>query len=167
MLAAQFESFIHPIAIMLTVPIGLAGAIYAMALGGLSLNVYSQIGVILLIGLVAKNGILIVEFANQLRDEGMGVREAAIEASVLRVRPIMMTAVSTVLGALPLVLATGAGAESRVAIGSVIVAGLSLATALMLFVTPVLYDLLARFTTPRGAVEKRLAEEIGGRALAE
>lgn len=166
-LAAQFESFIHPIAIMLTVPIGLAGAIYAMALGGLSLNVYSQIGVILLIGLVAKNGILIVEFANQLRDEGMGVREAAIEASVLRVRPIMMTAVSTVLGALPLVLATGAGAESRVAIGSVIVAGLSLATALMLFVTPVLYDLLARFTTPRGAVEKRLAEEIGGRALAE
>ncbi|MEX2520081.1 MAG: efflux RND transporter permease subunit [Paracoccaceae bacterium] len=161
-LAAQFESFIHPIAIMLTVPLGLAGAIYAMALGGLSLNVYSQIGVILLIGLVAKNGILIVEFANQLRDEGLEVREAVVEASVLRLRPIMMTAISTVLGALPLVLASGAGAESRIAIGSVIIAGLSLASVLMLFVTPVLYDLLARFTTPRGAVEKMLAREIGG-----
>lgn len=160
-LAAQFESFIHPISIMLTVPLGLAGAIYAMALGGLSLNVYSQIGVILLIGLVAKNGILIVEFANQLRDEGLEVREAVVEAAVLRLRPIMMTAISTVLGALPLVLATGAGAESRIAIGSVIIAGLSLASVLMLFVTPVLYDLLARFTTPRGAVEKMLAREIG------
>ncbi|QIE56160.1 efflux RND transporter permease subunit [Pikeienuella piscinae] len=162
-LAAQFESFVHPIAIMLTVPIGLAGAIYAMALGGLSLNIYSQIGVILLIGLVAKNGILIVEFANQLRDEGRDVRRAVIDASVLRVRPIMMTSVATVLGALPLVLASGAGAESRIAIGSVIVAGLSLATVLMLFVTPVLYDILARFTTPRGTIEKMLEREIGGR----
>ncbi|MFV0475125.1 MAG: efflux RND transporter permease subunit [Pikeienuella sp.] len=160
-LAAQFESFVHPVSIMLTVPLGLAGAVYAMALGGLSLNIYSQIGVILLIGLVAKNGILIVEFANQLRDEGLEIRQAVIDASVLRVRPIVMTAVSTVLGALPLVMASGAGAESRIAIGSVIVAGLSLASLLMLFVTPVLYDLLARFTTPRGTVEKRLAAEIG------
>jgi multidrug efflux pump len=161
-LAAQFESFLHPVVIMLTVPIGVAGAIYAMALGGLSLNVYSQIGIILLIGLIAKNGILIVEFANQLRDEGRAVREAVIEASVLRLRPIMMTAVSTVLGALPLVLATGAGAESRIAVGTVIIAGLSLATALMLFVTPVLYDLLARFTRPRGAIEAALEREIMG-----
>jgi multidrug efflux pump len=161
-LAAQFESFLHPVVIMLTVPIGVAGAIYAMALGGLSLNVYSQIGIILLIGLIAKNGILIVEFANQLRDEGRAVREAVIEASVLRLRPIMMTAVSTVLGALPLVLATGAGAESRIAVGTVIIAGLSLATALMLFVTPVLYDLLARFTRPRGAIEAALEREITG-----
>lgn len=159
-LAAQFESFLHPLVIMLTVPVGVAGAIYAMALGGLSLNVYSQIGIILLIGLISKNGILIVEFANQLRDEGYTVRDAVIEASVLRLRPIVMTAISTVLGALPLVLASGAGAESRIAVGTVIVAGLSMATVLMLFVTPVLYDLLARFTKPRGAVEKALEAEL-------
>jgi multidrug efflux pump len=163
-LAAQFESFLHPVVIMLTVPIGVAGAIYAMTLGGLSLNVYSQIGIILLIGLIAKNGILIVEFANQLRDEGHAVREAVTEASVLRLRPIMMTAISTVLGALPLVLASGAGAESRIAVGTVIIAGLSLATVLMLVVTPVLYDLLARFTRPRGAMEAALEREISERA---
>ncbi len=159
-LAAQFESFVHPVVIMLTVPTGVAGAIYAMAVGGLSLNVYSQIGIILLIGLISKNGILIVEFANQLRDEGRELRDAVIEASVLRLRPIMMTAISTVLGALPLVLATGAGAESRIAVGTVIIAGLSLATLLMLFVTPILYDLLARFTRPRGALEKTLDAEL-------
>ncbi|GAW34959.1 multidrug resistance protein MexB [Roseovarius sp. A-2] len=163
-LAAQFESFLHPVVIMLTVPTGVAGAIYAMVVGGLSLNVYSQIGIILLIGLISKNGILIVEFANQLRDEGRDVRDAVVEASVLRLRPIMMTAISTLLGALPLVLATGAGAESRIAVGTVIVAGLSLATLLMLFVTPILYDLLARFTRPRGAVEKALEDELGAPA---
>jgi len=166
-LAAQFESFVHPVTIMLTVPAGVAGAIYAMALTGLSINVYSQIGIILLIGLVAKNGILIVEFANQLRDEGKDVREAVLQASVLRLRPIVMTVVSTVLGALPLVLATGAGAESRNAIGTVIIAGLLFATAMMLLVTPVLYDLLARFTKPRGAVEKALESELAksGKAI--
>jgi len=163
-LAAQFESFLHPVVIMLTVPTGVAGAIYAMVVGGLSLNVYSQIGIILLIGLISKNGILIVEFANQLRDEGREVRDAVIEASVLRLRPIMMTAISTVLGALPLVLASGAGAESRIAVGTVIIAGLSLATLLMLFVTPILYDLLARFTRPRGAVEKALESELADHA---
>ncbi|SEM15356.1 multidrug efflux pump [Roseovarius tolerans] len=162
-LAAQFESFLHPVVIMLTVPTGVAGAIYAMVVGGLSLNVYSQIGIILLIGLISKNGILIVEFANQLRDEGREVRDAVIEASVLRLRPIMMTAISTVLGALPLVLASGAGAESRIAVGTVIIAGLSLATLLMLFVTPILYDLLARFTRPRGAIEKALETELADR----
>lgn len=159
-LAAQFESFVLPLVIMLTVPSGLAGAIYAMALGGLSLNIYSQIGVILLIGLIAKNGILIVEFANQLRDEGRPVRNAVIEASVLRLRPIVMTAVSTVLGALPLVLASGAGAESRIAIGSVIIAGLTLSTVLMLFVTPILYDLMARYTKARGVMERVLEREL-------
>ncbi|SDO29321.1 multidrug efflux pump [Lutimaribacter pacificus] len=159
-LAAQFESFIHPLIILLTVPAGVAGAIYAMAAGGLSLNVYSQIGIILLIGLVAKNGILIVEFANQLRDEGKSVRDAVVLAAVLRLRPIMMTVLSTVLGALPLFLATGAGAESRNAIGTVIIAGLTLSAILMLVVTPVLYDLLARFTRPRGAVEKILEREL-------
>jgi multidrug efflux pump len=160
-LAGQFESFVHPLVIMLTVPTGIAGAVYAMWLGGLSLNVYSQIGVILLIGLMSKNGILIVEFANQLRDEGYSVRDAVVEASVLRLRPILMTVISTVLGALPLVLASGAGAESRIAIGTVIIAGLSLSAALMLVVTPVLYDLMARFTEPRGAVEKALERELG------
>ena len=159
-LAAQFESFVHPLVIILTVPIGVSGAIYAIAFGGLSLNVYSQIGIILLIGLIAKNGILIVEFANQLRDEGLAVREAVIEASVLRLRPIIMTVIATILGAVPLILATGAGAESRIAIGSVIIAGLSLSSALMLFVTPVLYDLMARRTRPRGAVEKALEAEL-------
>ncbi|NRG19746.1 efflux RND transporter permease subunit [Rhizobiales bacterium] len=159
-LAAQFESFIHPLVILLTVPLGIAGAIYAMTVGGLSLNVYSQIGIVLLIGLMAKNGILIVEFANQLRDEGQPVREAVINASVLRLRPIVMTVVSTVLGALPLVLASGAGAESRIAIGSVIIGGLTLSSALTLFLTPVLYDLLARFTRPRGTVEKMLEREL-------
>lgn len=141
-------------------PAGVAGAIYAMAAAGLSLNVYSQIGIILLIGLVAKNGILIVEFANQLRDEGKSVREAVILSSVLRLRPIMMTVLSTILGALPLVMASGAGAESRYAIGTVIIAGLAMSVALMLVVTPVLYDLLARFTKPRGAVEKALEREL-------
>jgi multidrug efflux pump len=159
-LAAQFESFVHPVTILLTVPLGVAGAIYAMALGGLSLNVYSQIGIILLIGLVAKNGILIVEFANQLRDEGKDIRKAVTIAATLRLRPIMMTVLSTVLGALPLVLATGAGAESRNAIGTVIIAGLALSAVLMLVVTPVLYDLLARFTRPRGAVERAVEQAL-------
>lgn len=165
-LAAQFESFVHPVTIMLTVPAGIAGAIYAMAIGGLTLNVYSQIGIILLVGLVAKNGILIVEFANQLRSEGLERREAVIRASVLRLRPIVMTVISTALGAMPLVLATGAGAESRQAIGTVIVAGLLLASLLMLVVTPVLYDLLARFTKPQGALERRLEAELNERPAA-
>lgn len=160
-LAAQFESFIHPLVIMLMVPTGIAGALYAMWLGGLSLNIYSQIGVILLIGLMSKNGILIVEFANQLRDEGYSVREAVIEASVLRLRPIVMTVIATIFGALPLVLASGAGAESRVAIGTVIIAGLAMSSVLMLIITPVLYDLMARFTKPRGAIEQALERELG------
>ena len=112
-LAAQFESFIHPLIIMLSVPLAVTGALLSLWLTGNSLNIYSQIGIILLIGLMAKNGILIVEFANQLRDEGRSIREAVLEASVLRLRPIVMTVLSTMLGAVPLVLATGAGAESR------------------------------------------------------
>lgn len=159
-LAAQFESFVHPLIIMLSVPLALAGAVYALWFGGLSLNVYSQIGIILLIGLMAKNGILIVEFANQLRDEGYSVRDAVLEAAVLRLRPIVMTVIATILGAVPLVLATGAGAESRSAIGIVIIGGLGFATVLTLFLTPVLYDLLARFTRPRGAIERALEAEL-------
>lgn len=159
-LAAQFESFVHPLVIMLTVPLGVAGAVFSLSIAGLSLNIYSQIGIILLIGLMAKNGILIVEFANQLRDEGYEVRDAVIEATTLRLRPIVMTVISTVFGAVPLILATGAGAESRIAIGTVIAGGLLLASFLTLFLTPVLYDLLARFTRPRSAVEKALEAEL-------
>ncbi|MFW5835114.1 MAG: efflux RND transporter permease subunit, partial [Pseudomonadota bacterium] len=161
-LAAQFESFVDPLVIMLSVPLALAGAVYALWWTGVSLNLYSQIGIVLLIGLMAKNGILIVEFANQLRDEGRSVRDAVLEASVLRLRPIVMTIVSTILGAVPLVLATGAGAESRLAIGTVIIGGLALAAVLTLFLTPVLYDLMARFTRPRGAVTKALEAELEG-----
>ena len=159
-LAAQFESFIHPLVIMLSVPLAIAGAIYAMTLAGLSLNVYSQIGIILLIGLMAKNGILIVEFANQMRDAGLSVREAIVDASVLRFRPIVMTVLSTILGAVPLVIATGAGAESRAAIGAVIIGGLGLALVLTLFLTPVLYHLLAGFSKPRAAITKALDAEL-------
>lgn len=161
-LAAQFESFVHPLVIMLTVPLGVAGAVFSMALTGITLNIYSQIGIILLVGLMAKNGILIVEFANQLRDEGMSVRDAAVEATVLRLRAIVMTLISTILGAVPLVLASGAGAESRMAIGTVIVGGLMLSGVLTLFLTPVLYDLLARFTTPRSRIEKMIETELSG-----
>ena len=160
-LAAQFESFLHPVIIMLSVPLAVAGAFYALAFGGLSLNIYSQIGIILLIGLMAKNGILIVEFANQLRDQGRTVQEAVIEASVLRFRPIVMTIISTIFGAVPLVIASGAGAEARNAIGTVVIGGLGLAAVLTLFLTPVLYNLLAGFSKPRGAIEKALEEELG------
>ncbi|MCF3933686.1 efflux RND transporter permease subunit [Acuticoccus sp. M5D2P5] len=161
-LAAQFESFIHPIVIMLTVPLGVAGAVFSLSFAGLSLNIYSQIGIILLIGLMAKNGILIVEFANQLRDEGHGVRDAVIEATVLRLRPIVMTVISTVLGAVPLVIATGAGAESRIAIGTVIVGGLLVSAVLTLFVIPVLYDIFARLTRPRSAIARAIEAELDG-----
>ncbi len=156
-LAAQFESFIHPLVIMTSVPLALTGALATLFIVGGSLNIYSQIGMILLIGLMAKNGILIVEFANQLRDTGMSVREAIVEGSVLRLRPVLMTVVSTVFGAFPLVLAAGAGAESRMAIGVVIIGGLSFASVLTLYLTPVLYDLLARFTRPTGAIAAELS----------
>ncbi|MFW6077716.1 MAG: efflux RND transporter permease subunit, partial [Hyphomicrobiales bacterium] len=160
-LAAQFESFVHPLIIMLSVPLAVAGAVYALWFTGLTLNIYSQIGVILLVGLMAKNGILIVEFANQLRDEGASVRDAVLDASVIRLRPILMTVISTILGAVPLVLASGAGAESRVAIGTVIIGGLGFASVLTLFLTPVLYNLMAGWSKPRRAAEQRLEAELG------
>jgi multidrug efflux pump len=163
-LAAQFESFVHPLIIMLSVPLAVSGALLSLWLTGNSLNIYSQVGVILLIGLMAKNGILIVEFANQLRDGGRTIREAVLEASALRLRPIVMTVVSTILGAVPLVLASGAGAESRSAIGIVVIGGLGIASLLTLFVTPVLYDLLAPFTKPVNAVEKELERALSARS---
>lgn len=159
-LAAQFESFVSAVIIMATVPLGLACAVFALILTGTSLNAYSQIGLVLLVGVMAKNGILVVEFANQLRDRGMGVRQAIEEAATIRLRPVMMTMICTVLGGLPLVLAQGAGAEARIALGWVIVGGLGLATLSTLFLTPVAYLLLGRFITPKVAEESRLKREL-------
>lgn len=163
-LAAQFESWIHPLIIMLSVPLAVTGALLALWWSGISLNIYSQIGIIMLLGLMAKNGILIVEFANQLRDRGYEVREAILKGASLRLRPVLMTTVSTIFGAVPLVLATGAGAESRAAIGVVILGGLVFATTLTLFIIPVLYNLLAGFAKSANAVEKELERQAGGRA---
>ncbi|MBX3598009.1 MAG: efflux RND transporter permease subunit [Rhizobiaceae bacterium] len=159
-LAAQFESFVSAIIIMATVPLGLACAVYALLLTNTSLNAYSQIGLVLLVGVMAKNGILIVEFANQLRDRGMPLRKAIEEASTIRLRPVMMTMICTVLGGLPLVLASGAGAEARIALGWVIVGGLGMATVSTLFLTPVAYLLLGRFVTPKVEEEARLKREL-------
>ncbi|OOG39976.1 efflux RND transporter permease subunit [Polaromonas sp. A23] len=147
-LAAQFESFIDPLVIMLSVPLSMIGALIALKLSGGSLNVYSQIGLITLVGLITKHGILIVEFTNQLRGQGMDMLEALVKASAQRLRPILMTTGAMVLGALPLALATGAGAESRVQIGWVIVGGMSLGTLLTVFVVPTMYALFARKKIP-------------------
>ena len=141
-LAAQFESFRTPLTIMLTVPLGLAGAALTLLITGGTVNIFSQVGMILLIGIMAKNGILIVEFANQLREEGRDLVTAAREGAVTRLRPVLMTTIATILGAVPLATATGAGAESRRAIGAVIVGGLSLAFVLTLLITPVIYVLI-------------------------
>ena len=142
-LAAQFESFIHPFTIMLSVPLAISGALLALWLTGQTLNVYSQIGLVTLIGLITKNGILIVEFANQLREQGRATFEAVEESASLRLRPILMTTLATILGALPLATAVGAGAESRQAIGWVIVGGMGFGTLFTLYVVPVVYTLLA------------------------
>ena len=150
-LSAQFESFIDPLVIMLTVPLSMAGALLALKLTGGSLNVYSQIGLVTLVGLITKHGILIVEFANQLQLQGRSRRDAVIEAAVLRLRPILMTTGAMVLGSVPLALASGAGAESRQQIGWVVVGGLLLGTALTLFVVPTAYTLLARRRAPAAA----------------
>ena len=155
-LAAQFESFVHPIIIMLSVPLAITGALATLYFTGITLNVYSQIGLVMLIGLVAKNAILIVEFANQLREEGKSIRDAVKESAAARLRPILMTTIATVFGAMPLALATGAGAESRSSIGWVIVGGVTFSTVLSLFVVPTLYSLLARFTKPSSHISDKL-----------
>jgi multidrug efflux pump len=143
-LAAQFESFVDPFIIMLTVPLSMAGALAALQLSGGTLNVYSQIGLITLVGLITKHGILIVEFTNQLREQGKPIHEAIVEAAVLRLRPILMTTGAMVLGSVPLALAHGAGAESRMQIGWVIVGGMSFGTLLTLFVVPTFYTFFSR-----------------------
>jgi multidrug efflux pump len=142
-LAAQFESFRDPLIILVTVPLALIGALFIMVVTGQTLNIFSQIGLIMLIGMVAKNGILIVEFANQRQIAGLNIMEAVREAAVSRFRPILMTSLTTILGIMPLAVATGAGAESRVSMGVTVVGGLFFATFLTLFVVPAIYSYLA------------------------
>jgi HAE1 family hydrophobic/amphiphilic exporter-1 len=160
MLAAQFESVWSAIIVMVTVPFGLACAVFAMLLTGVTLNVYSQIGLILVVGIMAKNGILIVEFANQLRDRGMSVRDAVENSANIRLRPVVMTMIATVLGGVPLILAGGAGSEARAALGWIMVGGLSLAAISTLYLTPVAYLLLARFSKPKSEEEAYLQREL-------
>jgi len=159
-LAAQFESVLSALVIVLTVPFGLAAAVFALKLTGTTLNIYSQIGLVMLVGLMAKNGILVVEFADQLRDQGRSVAEAIREAAMVRLRPVIMTMLSTVLGALPLVLASGAGAEARRAIGWVVFGGLGIATIFTLLLIPVIYSLLAPLARPRAHAGVRLDREL-------
>ena len=164
-LAAQFESFRHPLIIMMTVPLALFGGLIGLHLMGSSINVYSQIGAIMLIGLAAKNGILIVEFANQLRDRGTEFFEAIVEASAVRLRPVVMTSLCTAGGAIPLILAFGAGAESRRTIGAVVFFGVMISVFLTLFLIPAVYALIARGTQSPDAVSRRIeALQAGGSA---
>lgn len=156
LLAGQFESFVHPFVILMAAPAALAGGVLILWAMGQTLNIYSQIAMLLLIGLVAKNAILLIEFANQLREEGAEPFEAAVEAAGQRLRPILMTTLATIIGAVPLLLESGAGAEARTTVGAVIAAGTTLGTFLTLFVVPALYVLLSRFSPPRNALEAEL-----------
>lgn len=158
-MAAQFESYIHPLVIVLTVPLAVAGGLLGIFLTGGTLNLFSQIGLVVLVGLAAKNGILIVEFANQLRDKGHGHAESIREAAALRLRPILMTSITAAAGALPLILSGGAGSETRAALAVVILFGVCVATLFTLFVVPVAYNLLARHAGSPGEVARRLATE--------
>lgn len=162
-LAAQFESFIHPIVIILTVPLAVGGAALGLHVMGKTLNIFSQIGIVMLVGLATKNGILIVEFANQLRDEGKSIRDAILDASERRLRPILMTSIATVAGAVPLMVMGGAGAESRQAIGTVIVWGVSFSTVLSLYVIPSIYNRLAPYTRSPEAVTRELEAQLAER----
>jgi multidrug efflux pump len=158
-LAAQFESFLHPLVIMTTVPLAVIGALLGLWMYGMSINVFSQIAAIMLVGLAAKNGILIVEFANQLRDRGADYREAVIEAAAIRLRPVLMTSFCTAFGALPLMVTKGAGAESRQVIGVVVFYGVIVSVFLTLAVVPAVYALVARNTSSPEAVG-RLLEKV-------
>lgn len=158
-LAAQFESWVNPLVIMLTVPLAMAGGLFGLFLTGNTLNLYSQIGLIMLVGLAAKNGILIVEFTNQLRDRQISFLRAVLQAAEIRLRPIVMTGITTAAGAVPLILSSGAGAETRIVIGVVVLAGVISATLFTLFVVPVAYSVLARRTSLPGTIERRLQHE--------
>ncbi|HEY5567184.1 MAG TPA: efflux RND transporter permease subunit [Gammaproteobacteria bacterium] len=155
-LAAQFESFVHPLVIMVTVPLAVAGGLFGLWLGELTLNIYSQIGIIMLVGIAAKNGVLIVEFINQLRDAGKEFRVAVTEAARIRFRPVVMTSFATVMGSIPLILASGPGAASRVHLGAVVFSGVTFATLFTLFIIPAFYDLFARRTGSPAAVAHKL-----------
>ena len=163
-LAAQFESFVHPLVILVTVPLAVTGALLGLYLTDSTINIYSQIGVVMLIGIAAKNGVLIVEFINQLRDAGRSFEDAVVEASGIRLRPVVMTTISTVMGSIPLILAAGAGSESRTVLGIVVFSGVTLATLLTLFVVPSFYALLARRTGSPQAVAKTLERLMAGLA---
>ncbi len=160
-LAAQFESFIHPFVILLTVPLAVAGALIGIQLTGSTLNIYSQIGVVMLIGIAAKNGVLIVEFINQLRDAGRDFEDAIIEAAGIRLRPVIMTTLATIMGSIPLMVASGAGSASRNVLGIVIFSGVTMATLLTLFIVPAFYKLLARHS---GSPERtaKVLDELAG-----
>ncbi|MGF1751871.1 vibriobactin export RND transporter permease subunit VexH [Vibrio cionasavignyae] len=159
-LAAQFESFINPLVVMFTVPMGVFGGFLGLLIMQQGLNIYSQIGMIMLIGMVTKNGILIVEFTNQLRDKGIAFEQAIIDASARRLRPILMTAFTTLAGAIPLIVSTGAGYESRVAVGTVIFFGMAFATLVTLFVIPAMYRLISAKTQSPGHVESELNKAL-------
>ncbi|MCU7810757.1 MAG: efflux RND transporter permease subunit, partial [Candidatus Thiodiazotropha sp. (ex Notomyrtea botanica)] len=159
-LAAQFESWVHPFVIMLTVPLAMAGALLGLYMTDQTLNIYSQIGLIMLVGLAAKNGILIVEFANQLRDAGKEFSEALLEAAHVRFRPILMTGITTAAGSTPLLLSSGAGAETRAVIGTVILSGVIAATIFTLYIVPVAYHLLARYTGSPKQLTQKLEQEL-------
>ena len=160
LLAAQFESFVHPAVIITTVPLAVGGGVIGLAAMGQTLNLYSQVGIVMLVGLAAKNGILIVEFANQLRDGGRDIATAIREASARRLRPILMTSIATAAGAVPLMLASGAGAAARQAIGVVIVWGVTISTLITLLLIPLLYSRLARYTGSPLAVTRKLEAEL-------
>lgn len=159
-LCAQFEGFTSAVVVTLVVPFGIAAAVFALMLTGTSVNIYSQIGLVLLIGLMAKNSVLLVEFADQLRDRGYDIRRAIEEGAGVRLRPVAMTMISTILGGLPLVLSSGAGAEARSSIGWVVFGGLGIAALFTLYLTPCLYLLLARYSSARAEESQRLAEEL-------
>jgi multidrug efflux pump len=163
-LAAQFESFKHPLIIMLTVPMAITGGLVGLWVFGSSVNVYSQIGGIMLIGLAAKNGILIVEFANQLRDRGTGFHEAIISAASIRLRPVLMTSLCTAFGAVPLMLATGAGTESRRTLGATVFFGVTISVFLTLYLIPAVYALLARRTQSPEHISRKIARLQGDEA---
>jgi multidrug efflux pump len=160
-LAAQFESFVHPAIIMVTVPLALLGAVFGLKLYGSTINIFSQIAVIMLIGIAAKNGVLIVEFANQLRDRGMEFTEAVVKAAETRLRPVLMTSLCTAFGALPLLFATGAGSEQRTPIGIVVFYGTIVSVFLTLFAVPAVYSIVARRTRSPEHVSRMVDRMLG------
>jgi multidrug efflux pump len=158
-LAGQFESFVHPFVILLSVPVSVGGGVLTAWALGLSINIYTQIALVLLVGLTAKNAILLIEFANQQRSEGQDARGAMAKAAEIRLRPILITSIATIIGAIPLMLESGAGAEARRTVGLVTTGGLLFGTLLTLFIVPTAYVLLGRFTSAPEAAARKLAEQ--------